>query len=148
MDNRSFVQRIEPLIGRLLIGGVYLINGIGLIGAFGLVAELMTAKGVPASTPLLVVTIAAWLAGGLCIVVGYRMRAAALLLAAISIPVTLYIHGPWGADSSAFQNELNHFLKNLAMIGGLLYVASSQPGAFSLEARLRRPGKVSASASA
>jgi putative oxidoreductase len=129
-----FIERFGPLAGRVLIGGVYVVNGIGLFGAFNAVAGLMAVKGVPAPEALLATTIAAWLVFGAFVVVGYRVRVAGLVLAAITVPVTFCIHAPWGADPSAFQNELNHFLKNLAIIGGLLYVAASRPGAFSLQA--------------
>lgn len=113
--------------GRLLMGAVYVINGLGLMGAFGGVTQLMATKGVPMQAPLLALTIAAWLVGGLCIMAGWHSRLAALVLAAITVPVTLLIHGPWAADAAMFQNELNHFLKNIAMIGGLLVIAGSAP---------------------
>jgi putative oxidoreductase len=132
MDEK-FVERFAPLAGRILIGGVYIVNALGLIGAFAPVTGLMAVKGLPFPALLLAVTIAAWLIGGGCVVLGYRVRPAGLMLAAITVPVTLCIHAPWSADPAAFQNELNHFLKNLAIIGGLLYVAGSRPGAFSLE---------------
>lgn len=129
----TLVERYGPLVGRILIGGLYITSGLGLLGAFGPVTGLMAAKGVPLPTALLAITIAAWLVGGVCIVIGYLLRSASLILAAITVPVTYYIHAPWGADPAAFQNELNHFLKNLALIGGLLYVVASRPVALSLE---------------
>lgn len=115
--------RWGALTGRVLIGAVYVINGVGLIGAFDGVTQLMAAKGVPMQSALLALTIAAWLTGGLCLIIGWRCRLAALVLAVITVPVTLSIHGPWTADAAAFQNELNHFLKNIAVIGGLLLIA-------------------------
>jgi putative oxidoreductase len=119
----SVLSKAGPIVGRLLVGGVYVINGIGLIGAFGPVSQLMATKGVLASSALLGITIAAWLVGGAMLVFGYRVQLAGLFLAAITVPVTLYIHGPWGAAPAEFQNELNHFLKNIAIIGALVYIA-------------------------
>jgi putative oxidoreductase len=131
--SETFLERFGPLAGRILIGGLYITSGLGLMGAFGPVSGLMAAKGVPLPAVLLTITIAAWLVGGVCIVLGYRVRPASLILAAITVPVTYCIHAPWGAEPAAFQNELNHFLKNLAIIGGLLYVAASRPGALSIQ---------------
>ena len=137
---QNFLERTGPLAARVMMGGVYLVNGLGLMGAYAAVAGLMAARGVPAPAALLLITIVAWLVGGACIVVGFNTRAAALLLAAITVPVTIFIHAPWGADPAAFQNELTHFLKNIAIIGGLVCIAASRPGPYSLDAR-RRPRK-------
>lgn len=81
------------------MGVVYAINGVGLIGAYGGVMQLMAAKGVPMEAPLLALTIAAWLVGGLGIPTGWHLRLAVLVLVAITVPVTLSIHGPWAANS-------------------------------------------------
>jgi putative oxidoreductase len=50
------------------------------------------------------------------------------------IPTTLIFH-----TNFTDQNQLIHFLKNVAMMGGLLYVAVFGPGTISLDARLERP---------
>ncbi len=121
--NESLLSKAGPIAGRLLVGGVYAINGIGLLDAFGPVSQLMAAKGVIAPGILLGLTISAWLIGGLMLIFGYRVQLAGLVLAAITVPVTLYIHGPWSASPAEFQNELNHFLKNIAIIGALVYIA-------------------------
>ena len=127
MSESGFVDRVGPVIGRLLIGGVFAISGIGLIAGFGPVSQLMAAKGVPAPSVLLGVTIAVWLVGGGMLIAGYRQRFAGLALSAFMVPVTLYVHGPWSAAPHEFQNELNHFLKNLAILGALLFIAASDP---------------------
>jgi putative oxidoreductase len=61
-----------------------------------------------------------------------RVGAAALIL--FMIPTTLIVHTNLGD-----QNQLVHFLKNLAMMGGLLYVAAYGPGPLSVDRRLGRP---------
>jgi len=133
----DFIGGIAPFIGRLLIGGVFLVNAVGLSGAFTQVAQMMATKGVPAAAALLALTIVAWLIGGVCLVAGYRVRTAAPVLAMLMVPVTLGIHAPWTADAASFHNELNHFLKNLGFIGGLLCVAAAPPGLFAVDARLQ-----------
>lgn len=114
-------------LGRVVIGAFYVVNGIGLLMNFSSVTELMRLKHVPFASALLVLVISLWLAGGGCIVAGYRARQAALALLAVTIPVTLGIHAPWLADAANFQNELNHFLKNLAILGALLLLAAAPP---------------------
>lgn len=116
-------RSVLPLIGRLLIGIVFLVNAVGLMGAFSGVVGMMAARGLPVPHALLGITIVAWLAGGLCLVAGHWVRSAALALALLLVPVTLGMHAPWSADAASFQNELNHLLTNLGLIGGLMCAA-------------------------
>src|SRR6516225_9853354 len=132
MNEHSTVERYAPLLGRLLMGGMFLVNAVGLIGAFPDVAQLMKHKGIPFDTPLLAVTIAVWLIGAFSIISGYRIRQISLLLIIVLIPVTVGIHAPWNAVQADIQNQLNHFLKNIAIIGGLLYMAAFGPGPLAL----------------
>jgi len=70
------------------------------------------------------------LIGGLALVFGVFPRLAALALFAFLIPATLVGHAFWLAkDASVFAGQLINFLKNLAIMGGLLFIASvmSQP---------------------
>lgn len=127
-----FVERFGPLLGRILIGVVYIANGIGLSTAFQGVVGMMADKGIPAAALMLSITILVWLVGGACIILGWQLRLAAGVLFLLTIPVLAGIHGPWNADASAFQNELNHFLKGIAMLGGLAYLAAFGSGEFQL----------------
>lgn len=121
------------LAGRVLLSLTYVINGVALISAFNDVTAVMAAKGVPLPSFLLALTIAVWLVGGICLIIGWHTRIAATILFLFLIPVTLVFHPFWAVDPTQMQNELTHFLKNLAILGGLLYVISSGPGRYSLE---------------
>ena len=68
--------------------------------------------------------------GGLMLLVGYRTRLVALVLAAFSIITAIIFHNAFGD-----QNQFIHFLKNLAMAGGLLQVVAFGPGHFSFDNR-------------
>lgn len=132
MTIHRFVERFGPLLGRNLIGIVYIANGIGLWAAFHEVAGMMAGKGIPAAALMLSITILVWLVGGACIILGWQLRLAASALFLLTIPVLAGIHGPWNADANSFQNELNHFLKGIAMLGGLAYLAAFGAGEFKL----------------
>jgi putative oxidoreductase len=67
-----------------------------------------------------VLTIAIEVGGGLLLILGKQTRWAALALAAFVVPVTLVFHAFWSADAASFQDQLTHFLKNVAIFGGLL----------------------------
>ncbi|MNT93096.1 Inner membrane protein YqjF [compost metagenome] len=68
-------------------------------------------------------------------IVGYKTRLVALLLAAYAVVTALIFH-----HALADQNQMFHFLKNLAMAGGLLQVVAFGPGPFSLD-NLRAPAR-------
>jgi putative oxidoreductase len=132
MRASDFVVKFGPLLGRFLIGMVYIASGIGLVGSFHGVAAMMAARGIPAPAWALCITIAVWLTGGTCVILGWRLRLAAAALFVLSVPVVVGIHWPWSAGASAFTDELNHFLQGLAMLGGLAYLAAFGPGEFHL----------------
>jgi putative oxidoreductase len=132
MKASDFVAKFGPLLGRVLIGIVYIVSGIGLVGSFHGVTAMMTAKGIPLPVLALCVTIAVWFIGGACVILGWRLRLAAAALFVLSVPIVVGIHWPWSAGASAFTDELNHFLQGLAMLGGLAYLAAFGPGKFHL----------------
>jgi putative oxidoreductase len=68
--------------------------------------------------------------GGILLVLGYQTRVVALVVAAYSVAAAVGFHTDF-----ADQNQMIHFLKNLAVAGGLLQIVSFGAGAFSLDAR-------------
>lgn len=127
------IANFGPVIARVLLAALFLVNAVGMTAAFKKVAELMASKRVPTPRFLLALTIILWLIGGVCLLLGWNVRLAASAMLLVMIPVTLVIHAPWSADSAQFENELSHFLKNVGILGGLLYVASFGAGPYSLE---------------
>lgn len=109
-------------IGRALLGALFLISGIGKITGFAGVAGWMASAGLPFAPLLLVLTITIEVIGGLLLIIGWQSRWAALALAAFLVPVTAIFHGFWSADDAHFQEQLTAFLKNAAILGGMLLV--------------------------
>jgi putative oxidoreductase len=115
--------------GRALLGALFFISGINKILAFSYVAGWMASSGVPASNLLLAITIVIEVVGGLMLIVGYKARLAALVIALFLVPVTLVFHAFWSADAANFQNQLTQFLKNLSILGGMLIVIERERSA-------------------
>ena len=111
------------MAGRILIGVFYVLMGAGLIKDFRLVVGLMTSKGIPVPNVLLIAAILIWFAGGGALLANYQVKVAALSLLALTVVVTLVIHNFWTAPPAMFANELQHFLKNVAICGALLILA-------------------------
>jgi putative oxidoreductase len=78
--------------------------------------------GLPFASLLLAATIALEVGGGLALVTGFQARWASLGLALFLVPVTLIFHAFWGAGAAEFQNQMNHFLKNVAILGAMLVI--------------------------
>jgi putative oxidoreductase len=119
MQNLSKV--IYP-VGRALLGALFFISGVNKIFAFSYVSGWMASSGV---------TIAIEVLGGLLLIIGYRARLAALVIALFLIPVTVVFHAFWNADAASYQNQLTQFLKNLAILGGMLLVIERESVATS-----------------
>lgn len=119
-----------PLIGRVLLAAIFVISGIGKIAAPAATAGYIAAMGLPRPAIGVLVAILVEVGGGALLVLGYRTRPVALLLAAFSIVTGLVFHNAIGD-----QNQLIHLLKNFAMAGGLLQLAAFGAGALSLDNR-------------
>ena len=81
---------------------------------------------------MLVATIAIELGGGVLLLLGWQARWAATAILLWMIPVTLMFHAYWGLPADQMQMQMIQFQKNLAIMGGLLYIIACGPGAFSL----------------
>lgn len=122
-----------PLLGRLLIAVLFIPAGLMKIPGFDATAAYMTAQGLPLVPPLLVLTILIEAGGGLLILLGWRAREAALVLFLFLIPVTVIFHGFWNLEDAARLEQQRAFMKNLAVMGGVLMVAAFGSGPFSLQ---------------
>lgn len=121
------LQQYGPLIGRILLSAIFIIAGVKKISAFTATAGMMASKGLPMTDVLLVLTILIELGGGLMILVGWKARCAATAIFLFLIPVTVVFHPVW-SDPGQF----NSFFKNIAIMGGMLYIIVHGSGPFSI----------------
>lgn len=127
------IERIAPLVGRILLALIFLMSGLnkftGLAGTAGYIAS----KGLP--LPQLLATGAAVveLVGGVLLIIGWKARWAALVLFIFTALAALLFHNFWAVAPEQAQNQMIHFMKNLAIMGGLLYVVAYGGGPLSVE---------------
>ncbi len=119
---------ILDLVGRLLLAAIFVLSGIDKIGDFSGTQEFMASKGVPSL--LLPLVIALEVIGGLAIVIGWKAKTFALLLAGYALLAALLFH-----TNFADQQQYYSFMKNLGMAGGFLFLAANGAGRFSLDGR-------------
>jgi len=121
---------VLALTGRILIAAIFILSGASKLadpaGTIGYIAS----AGLPLPQLAFAGAAAVELLGGLALVVGYRKRLVALVLAIFSILAALSFH-----SALADQNQFIHFFKNIAMAGGLLQVVAFGGGRISLDAR-------------
>ena len=114
-----------PLAGRICLCLVFLNAAIGKITGFSSTVEMMAGQGLPIPEILLIFTIAFQLLGGLSLLLGYKVRIGSILLILFLIPATFVFHNP--------ATDINGFLKNIGLIGGLLMVMYAGAGALSID---------------
>jgi putative oxidoreductase len=119
--------------GRILIAVLFLLSGFGKIAAPAMTQGYIAAAGLPAPLLGYLIAIIVEIGGGLLLVIGYQTRIVALVVAAFTVAAALAFH-----NNFADQNQMIHFLKNIAVTGGLLQVAAFGAGSFSLDARRLR----------
>jgi putative oxidoreductase len=129
------------LLGRLAIGVLYVPSGFGkLTGIHGPglsgFAQYLAMKGVPGpALAWAVLAAAVEFFASAAIVLGVQTRFAALLLTGFTVVAALIGHPFWAVPADQYQNQFVHFLKDLAIIGGLLYVFARGAGPISIDRR-------------
>lgn len=125
------LEKLDPVFalgGRILLALIFVLSGINKITGYAGTVGYMEAFGVPGL--LLPLVIVLEIGAGLLLVAGFQARWAALALAGFTLVAAVVFH-----SNFADQSQMIAFLKNLAIIGGLLFVARFGAGELSLDAR-------------
>tara|TARA_A200000113_G_scaffold204164_2_gene199685 strand:+ start:890 stop:1288 length:399 start_codon:yes stop_codon:yes gene_type:complete len=114
-------------IGRVLLGLYFLLPGISKIPTYAFTIEYMTLHKIPFVSILLPITIVLQLAFGSFLIIGYRIKESALVLAALTILINIGVHDFWNdyPDKDA-GHELQNYIKNLGIFAGLLVLSASK----------------------
>ncbi|HVJ66759.1 MAG TPA: DoxX family protein [Caulifigura sp.] len=128
----------KPLtvLARLLITAIFLMSAVGnKIPNYSGVVKYMESEGVPAPQVLLAGAIVFLIAGSLSVILGFKARIGAGLLAIFLVAATYYFHDFWNFTGQEQQMQMIQFLKNLSMFGTMLYFIANGTGPASLENR-------------
>ncbi len=118
------------LVGRVLLSAIYLLSGLSKLAAPAATIGYISSAGLPFAPLGLAIAVAVEVLGGAALIVGYRTRFVAAVLAIFAVATALAFH-----NHLADQDQFIHFFKNIAMAGGLLQVFAFGAGRFSLDAR-------------
>jgi putative oxidoreductase len=124
-----------PLIARILIAPLFLVAGYNKLMAVAGTAGYFAKLGFPMPEIMVWVAIAIEIGGGLLLLIGWKTRWVSWLLIAFVAVATFMAHRFWAVDAAQYANQLNAFLKNIAVIGGLLMFVTHGPGSASVDKR-------------
>lgn len=124
----SNVQPAVATAARALLAALFLISGIQKLFVPAMIQGYIASTGLPLPSLVYVLTVVIEIGAGALLLVGFRTRLMAGVLAAFTVAAALIFHRELGDP-----NQFAHFMKNLAIAGGLLHVAAFGAGAFSLD---------------
>src|SRR4029079_15451365 len=123
------------LVARILLSLVFLVAGVRKIMAIAGTAGYFAKLGMPMPEVMVYVAILFEVGGSILLIVGWKAREAAIALALFTLVATCFAHRFWQVDAAQYANQMNHFLKNLAIIGGMLFVWACGPGSLAVQKR-------------
>jgi putative oxidoreductase len=126
-------ESLAAFLGRIFLALIFVVSGVGKIAGYAGTASYMASRGLPMVEVLLPLTIAVELGGGLLLALGWKTRWAAAALFLFLVPTTLIFHQFWGLEPKLAQMQKIHFLKNVAIMGGMLMVLALGAGRWSLD---------------
>ena len=121
------------LVARILIGILFLVAGIMKAMNIAGTTGYMTKLGFPAPMLMAYLSTIIELVSGVFLIIGWQTRRVAWLLIVYVLIATGMAHRFWEYEPAQRVNQINHFLKNLALIGAMLYIVVSGPGSASVD---------------
>jgi len=132
-SNTATLTDWASLLGRIGLGLLFLWSGYGKIAYTAANVGYMQAYGMPAADILIWPAALVEVIAGAMLVFGWKARWAALALIVFTVPATFIFHAYWGVPADQVMNQQIHFMKNLAIVGGLLSVLAHGAGGLALD---------------
>ena len=150
-------QGLITVVARLFLALIFLMSAVGnKIPQFSNVAQMMEGKGVPMPQVMLAGAILFLLAGSASIIFGFKARLGAGLLFVFLVLATYFFHDFWSWSAESMwvlstnsdvklpvqQIEMISFMKNLALMGAMLFIVANGSGPMSLDRRKNEAASV------
>ena len=130
----SFGESLAPFLGRLVLAWFFLTQAYHYALDWNDTAILLTMKNVPTPPVLLLTALTGIVLGSVSLVLGFRTRAGALALFAITIAATVTMHDYWHLRAAAARSaDFDIFARNMAIAGGLLILIGMGSGGFAMD---------------
>jgi len=128
-------QGFPMLIARVLLALMFLLAGLSKFAGLEGTAGYIASKGLPMAQLLAIGTAVLEVGAGALLIVGWQTRWAALALAVFTLLASLLFHNYWALPAEQQMMQQLMFMKNIAVVGGLLAVFSFGAGTLSLDQR-------------
>jgi len=122
-----------------MIAAIFVVSGFGKITGFDGTVGYIAAKGLPLPQLAAIAAIVVELGGGILLIVGWKTRWAAAAMCIFTVVAGLIFHNFWAVPADQAQNQMIHFMKNICMAGGLLYVVVFGSGPLAVDAGASGP---------
>jgi len=124
---------VAALVGRVALALIFVISGFRKMTTMAATSGYIASKGLPMPDVLAVVAIVIELGAGILLVIGWKTRWAALLIAFFLLVITPIFHAFWAVPADQMMMQQQQFMKNLAILGGMLMLYVAGPGRFSVD---------------
>lgn len=124
---------ISALLGRIALALIFLLAGVNKFMEWDATAHYMAAKGFTFVPLFLIGAALIEILFSVLLIIGYKTKIAAGVLLLFLIPATLIFHDFWNVEGLDKNLQTILFLKNTAIMGGLLYVISAGAGSLSID---------------
>jgi putative oxidoreductase len=122
----------DPL-ARILIVAIFLYTGITKLTHFDGTSHMIADKGIPLAAVATAIAILIELGGAIAIIIGWQTKLAAVIQFVYLIFITFTYHNFWAAPPQLHDVQLINFLKNVGIMGGLLFLATHGAGASAID---------------
>lgn len=129
----DIVRKFGPFVGRILLAILFIVAGAGKITGFDGTLGYMQAYNMPMPQVLAVIAIIIELGGGIMIAIGWKARIAAAAIFIFVLVASFVFHVFWAVPADQVQLQSTMFMKNLAIMGGMLYIVVHGSGPFSVD---------------
>ena len=137
-DLQENFEKMLVTTGRVLLGVYFILPGLNKVTDFAGNSQYMAEHGMVFIPFFLVLTIIIQLGGGFALVAGYQTKIVAFLLAGLTLVISLVMHDFWTMEPGLqTSHETQNFVKNMAIMAGLLVAGGLGGGAWSLDNRLK-----------
>jgi len=121
------------LLGRIFLAALFIPAGFSKIAGFAGTAGYIASVGLPMPQVGAAIAIVVELGLGILLLVGFKTRLAALLIALFTLAAALFFHNYWSMPADKVMINQLMFWKNIAIAGGLLAFTAFGPGRFSID---------------
>jgi len=128
------MRDLTDLIGRIFLSAIFLFEAVDSTLFFDKTKQTMTQYGLGWNQDMLLYgAIFLLLVGGLMVLFGYRSTLGAIMLLMYWVPVTFMVHDFWMYPKDQVRIQSILFMKDIAIIGGLLMLVGKGSGRYSIK---------------